>query len=113
MLFNVQSEWLRLCTMATDSEVERAKNLLKTNMLLQLDGTTPICEDIGRQILCYNRRIPLHELEERIEAVTVENVRDVAMKYIYDRCPAVAAVGPVENLPDYNRIRASMYWLRL
>ena len=26
---------------------ERAKNLLKTN-LLQLDGTTPICEDIGR-----------------------------------------------------------------
>lgn len=113
MLFNVQSEWLRLCTMATESEVERAKNLLKTNMLLQLDGTTPICEDIGRQILCYNRRIPLHELEERIEAVTVQNIRDVAMKYIYDRCPAVAAVGPVENLPDYNRIRASMYWLRL
>ena len=31
-----------------DFEVERAKNLLKTNLLLQLDGTTPICEDIGR-----------------------------------------------------------------
>jgi len=25
----------------------------------------------------------------------------------------VAAVGPVENLPDYNRIRSSMYWLRV
>lgn len=67
MLFNVQSEWMRLCTMVTDGEVERAKNLLKTNMLLQLDGTTPICEDIGRQMLCYNRRIPLHELEKRID----------------------------------------------
>lgn len=67
MLFNVQSEWMRLCTMVTDGEVERAKNLLKTNMLLQLDGTTPICEDIGRQLLCYNRRIPLHELEKRID----------------------------------------------
>lgn len=113
MLFNVQTEWMRLCTMVTEAEVERAKNLLKTNMLLQLDGTTPICEDIGRQILCYNRRIPLHELEQRIDAVSVGNVRDVAMKYIYDRCPAVAAVGPVENLPDYNRIRSSMYWLRV
>jgi len=113
MLYNVQSEWMRLCTMATESEIERAKNLLKTNLLLQLDGTTPICEDIGRQQLCYNRRIPLHELERRINSVTAKNVRDVAMKYIYDRCPAVAAVGPVENLPDYNRIRSSMYWLRL
>uniref|UniRef100_A0A7G3AJR8 Mitochondrial-processing peptidase subunit beta n=1 Tax=Lutzomyia longipalpis TaxID=7200 RepID=A0A7G3AJR8_LUTLO len=113
MLFNVQSEWMRLCTMVTDSEVDRAKNLLKTNMLLQLDGTTPICEDIGRQMLCYNRRIPLHELEKRIDSVNADNVRDVAMKYIYDRCPAVAAVGPVENLPEYNRIRSSMYWLRL
>ncbi|XP_037029711.1 mitochondrial-processing peptidase subunit beta-like [Bradysia coprophila] len=113
MLASVQNEWMRICTMATENEVERAKNLLKTNLLLQLDGTTPICEDIGRQQLCYNRRIPLHELERRINSVTAQNIRDVGMKYIYDRCPAVAAVGPVENLPDYNRIRASMFWYRL
>lgn len=30
-------------------------------------GSTPICEDIGRQMLCYGRRIPLHELEARID----------------------------------------------
>jgi processing peptidase subunit beta len=67
MLYNVQSEWMRLCTSVTESEVERARNMLKTSMLLQLDGTTPICEDIGRQMLCYSRRIPLHELESRIQ----------------------------------------------
>ena len=49
----------------------------------------------------------------RDRSVTAQNVQDVATKYIYDRCPAVAAVGPVEQLPDYTRIRASMYWLRL
>ena len=52
----LQHEWMRLATSVTDFEVNRAKNLLKTNMLLQLDGTTPICEDIGRQMLCYGRR---------------------------------------------------------
>lgn len=38
MLAFVQNEWMRLCTAVTDAEVDRAKNLLKTNMLLQLDG---------------------------------------------------------------------------
>ena len=63
---HLQHEWMRLCSSVTDFEVERAKNLLKANMLLQLDGTTPICEDIGRQMLCYGRRIPFSELETRI-----------------------------------------------
>jgi len=113
MLHNVQAEWMRLCSSVTEFEVTRAKNLLKTNMLLQLDGSTPIAEDVGRQTLCYGRRIPLPELEERIEAVDAKVVRNVCTKYIYDKCPAVAAVGPIEQLPDYNRIRSAMYWLRL
>ena len=41
---------MRLCNNVTDFEVQRAKNLLKTNLLLQLDGSTPICEDIGRSV---------------------------------------------------------------
>uniref|UniRef100_S4RD42 Peptidase M16 C-terminal domain-containing protein n=1 Tax=Petromyzon marinus TaxID=7757 RepID=S4RD42_PETMA len=109
----VQAEWMRLCTSVTDGEVTRAKNLLKTNMLLQLDGSTPICEDIGRQMLCYGRRIPLTELEARIDAVDSKVLRRVCSHYIYDKCPAIAAVGPIEQLPDYNRIRSAMYWLRL
>ena len=87
--------------------------MLRTNLLLQLDGTTPVCEDIGRQMLSYGRRIPLHELDARIEAVNAEVVRDVCFKYIYDKCPAVASVGPNEGLTDYNRLRSGMYWMRL
>ena len=65
---------MRMCNAITDFEVDRAKNLLKTNMLLQLDGTTPVCEDIGRQMLCYGRRIPQHELEARIDVSTITSV---------------------------------------
>ncbi|XP_043268972.1 mitochondrial-processing peptidase subunit beta [Venturia canescens] len=113
MVYNIQKEWMRLCTSVTEKEVARAKNILKTNILLQLDGTTAICEDIGRQMLCYNRRIPLHELEARIDSVTAKNIHEVGMKYIYDHCPVVAAVGQIENLTDYNRIRGAMYWIRV
>ncbi|NWR77038.1 MPPB peptidase, partial [Centropus unirufus] len=137
MVHFLQREWIRLCTSVTENEVARAKNLLKTNMLLQLDGetyesfllsvelsadntsvflpvlgSTPICEDIGRQMLCYKRRIPIPELEARIEAVDAQTIRDVCTKYIYDKHPAVAAVGPIEQLPEYNKICSGMYWLR-
>ncbi|XP_058797790.1 mitochondrial-processing peptidase subunit beta [Phymastichus coffea] len=112
MVWNIQQEWMKICTNLREKDVDRAKNILKTNMLLQLDGTTAVCEDIGRQMLCYNRRIPLHELEARIESITAKTVQDAGMKYIYDRCPVIAAVGPVENLTDYNMIRGAMYWIR-
>ncbi|KAK0154425.1 Mitochondrial-processing peptidase subunit beta [Merluccius polli] len=128
MLHLTQLEWTSLCTSVTESEVARAKNLLKTNMLLHLDGSTPICEDIGRQMLCYSRRIPLHELEARIDAIDANTIKDVCTKYIYDKAPAIAAVGqyrsymwdlntrvssgPIEQLPEYERIRRGMYWMR-
>merc|ERR1711972_565793 len=97
MCYAIQNEWKRIATSATDFEVDRAKNMLKTNMLQQLDGSTPVCEDIGRQMLCYGRRLPPHELEARIDCITADIVKDVVFRYIYDKCPVIAAVGPIEN----------------
>ena len=92
MIFNIQREWMRMCNAITDFEVDRAKNLLKTNMLLQLDGTTPVCEDIGRQMLCYGRRIPQHELEARIDVSTITgllNIHKLLLIVINPRNPAL------------------------
>ncbi|XP_071123622.1 mitochondrial-processing peptidase subunit beta-like [Mytilus edulis] len=114
MMTAVQREWMRLCRRKISPvELERAKRLLKTNMLLQLDGSTPACEDIGRQMLCYGRRIPFSEIEARIDAVDTRVLKSVCTKYLYDKCPAVAAVGPVEALPIYSRLRSEMYSLQV
>lgn len=106
----IQDEWQRLCTTVSDFEVERAKNVLKTQMLLQLDGTTAVCEDIGRQMLCYRRRIPWPEMQARIEAVDASIVRQACLRYIKDQQPAVAAVGPIAQLPDFASIRERLHW---
>lgn len=47
MMFNIQTEFMRICTSATEGEVARAKALLTANTLLQLDTSTAVCEDIG------------------------------------------------------------------
>jgi mitochondrial-processing peptidase subunit beta len=106
-------EWIRLSVGIAEHEVERAKNQLKTSILLQLDGTTAICEDIGRQMLTYGRHMTPYEIDARIEAVTVKDVKAVASRYIYDRDLAIAAMGPIEAMPDYTRIRANMSWVRV
>ncbi|BFZ10863.1 hypothetical protein BsWGS_13902 [Bradybaena similaris] len=103
---------MRLCGGVKESEVERARNQLNTGLLQHLEGTTPVCDNIGRQILSYGRRIPLDELELRLSNINATTLKNVCMKYIYDKCPAVVGVGPIENLTDYNRLRAGMYWLR-
>lgn len=104
------AEWARLGRSAGEREIERAKNLLHTNMLLMLDGSTPICEDIGRQMLCYGRRLPPPELEARIAAVTAADVRRVITQYIASKPPAVVGIGPIEKLPEYQTIAKGMQW---
>lgn len=100
----VLAEWRRLSESASEHEVNRAKNLLLTNMLLMLDGSTPICEDIGRQMLCYGRRLPPTELEMRINAVSADDIRRVISQYVISRPPAVVGIGPIERLHDYDYI---------
>ncbi|EFJ12119.1 hypothetical protein SELMODRAFT_158279 [Selaginella moellendorffii] len=95
-----------------EDDVIRARNQLKACLLLHLDGTSPIAEDIGRQILTYGRRIPLAELFARIDAVDAATVRRVAERFIYDQDLAVAAVGSLQILPDYHWLRRRTYWLR-
>lgn len=89
-----------------------AKNQLKVSMLSQLDGTAAICEDIGRQMLTYGRRMHPSEVVARIDAIDAAGVKNTATRYFYDRCHSLAAIGPIYELPDYDWIRRKSYFLR-
>eukprot|EP01039_Chlorochromonas_danica_P007449 gene7449-8236_t len=106
------SNLVRLTHNVTEDEVQRAKTQLKANMLIQLDSFSNIAEDIGRQMLTYGRRISNAELFARIDALTVDDVKKTANKFINDEDHALAAIGPIYELPDYNWIRRRSYWHR-
>jgi len=111
MAFKIQDEWVRLGSRVTDSELQRAKNLLKTHLLLGLDGSTAVCDDIGSKLSLKAPRASAAELCDKIDAVTARSIKEVTDKYIKDRCLAASGVGPVEGLPDYNELRSNTYWL--
>ncbi|KAI8803572.1 Metalloenzyme, LuxS/M16 peptidase-like protein [Cladochytrium replicatum] len=113
LVHNIQREWHRLAITITDAEVFRAKNQLKTSLLLSLDGSQPIAEDIGRQILTLGKRLTPWEIDGLIESVTAKDVMRVAVEHIYDREVVLVGYGPVDGLQDYNRLRNAMapkYW---
>jgi len=78
---------------------------LKASILLSLDGTTAVAEDIGRQIITTGRRMGPEEIERVIGAITEKDVMSFAQRKLWDQDVAVSAVGSIEGLLDYNRIR--------
>ncbi|KAF7185999.1 Mitochondrial-processing peptidase subunit beta [Pseudocercospora fuligena] len=101
-------EWSRLSFNVTEAETERAKQQLKASILLSLDGTTSVAEDIGRQIITTGRRLSPEEVERVVGSITAQDVMRFAQTKLWDRDVAVSAVGQIEGLLDYNRIRGDM-----
>lgn len=92
----------------SESEVERAKAQLKASILLSLDGTTAVAEDIGRQIITTGRRLAPEEVERVVSQITAKDVMAFAQRKLWDRDIAISAVGQIEGLLDYSRIRNDM-----
>jgi len=109
-IYEAMNEWNRIGKNVSEVEVERAKSKLKGQLLMQLDGTTAICEDIGRQVLTLGRRLPPGEVFERINRITIKDVMRVMSEHCEDADPAIVAIGPTDNFPDYINMRRWTYW---
>lgn len=76
----------------TDEELNRAKNMLRCNVLTQLESRLVLFEDIGRQILTYGKREDVKSMCDKIDAVTKQDIRRVAETMI-SKPPTLCIVG--------------------
>lgn len=103
---------VRLCHDITPVEVEYAKAALKTEVLTHKSNGALNSAVNGSQMLTNGRIMTTAEIMVRIDALTVDDVKSAADKVINDEDHALAAVGPIFELPDYNWIRRRSYWHR-
>ena len=88
----------------TDEELNRAKNMLKSMMLMQLESRLVLCEDISRQVATYKFRENPQLLARKIDAVTTDDLQALAMRMIRTP-PSVGAVGhDLKHVPPYENI---------
>jgi len=94
---SVVSEFRKLkAGSVSDEELSRSKAQLKGGLMLSLESSTARMSNLARQEMYFDRFYDLDELIERIEAVTAEDLTNLANEFFKTESVAVTALG---NLP--------------
>ena len=85
---------------------------MKTQILSSYDGDLALRNVVAQQLATVGRFTPLSEMLARVDALTMDDVKAAANDVINDQDHALAAIGGIHELPDYNWIRRHSYMLR-
>ena len=88
---------------ATKKEIDRARAMLKSTMLMALESPATRADTAAWQLFSHGRLIPAAEIASRLDAVTLDQVRAVAAKAL-SGVPSLAIVGPA----DFAAVRAAL-----
>lgn len=90
-------------------ELDRARNMLKNNVLTQLESRLILFEDMSRQVLTYGKREDIRETCEKINAVTAADIK-AAVQRALSKPPTLAAVGvDLGSVPNFEQVEL---WLQ-
>lgn len=106
-LFQVMlNEFLRLASdRVTDVELSRAKNMLKSQLMMQLESRIVVCEDIARQYGTFGKRDPPSETCKQIDSVTADQLKTLVRTMLLQP-PSIVCIGEdVSQLPSYEALR--------
>ena len=81
------------------AEIDRARAQMKAGMLMGLESPSNRAERLARMMSIWGRVPDLSETVARIDAVTLENVRDFGINLATNAPSAMALYGPVDNAP--------------
>jgi len=90
----------------SDEELSRAKNMTKSSVLMNLESKPIVLEDLGKQVLCYGKRLTAAEVCAQIESVTAADIQKVAKKMLGSQL-TYSAYGEVHALPRYDVVAAA------
>jgi len=88
-------------------ELKRARAQLRAGILMSLESTSSRCEQLARQLIFYNRAVPIEEISAGIEAVDEAQVRRVVHR-LMETPPALAAIGPLDHLEPFEAIKGRL-----
>ncbi|XP_040180051.1 mitochondrial-processing peptidase subunit alpha [Rana temporaria] len=103
----ITQEFALMAGSVGEVELERAKTQLKSMLMMNLESRPVIFEDVGRQVLATGTRKLPHELCSLISNIKASDIKRVATKMLRNK-PAVAALGNLSELPDYDQIQTAL-----
>ncbi|WP_371226108.1 M16 family metallopeptidase [Roseovarius sp. 2305UL8-3] len=89
----------------TQSEVDRARAQMKAGLLMGLESPSNRAERLARMLQIWGRVPDLSEVVERIDAVTLADVRGLAERTASTAPAAMALYGPVSSAPTLEALQ--------
>jgi len=86
----------------TKDELVRTKEQLKGSIFLGLENVSSRMTRLGKSELCLNRVMTIEEVVDRINKVTLDEVRDLAGKFFRSENIVVSSVGPELDKKEFN-----------
>lgn len=86
-------------------ETARARAQLKANILMARESTSARAEQLARQIMVFDRPLPVEEIVAEIEAVDDDAVKSVARR-MFQGAPTISAIGSVSSLESTDALAA-------
>ena len=90
----------------TEKEIDRAKAQLKTSIVMNLESASSRADQIARQFLAFGEVPEMETLIKKIEAVTVDQVRELAKEIFKSAPPSLSAVGQLSALENHAALAA-------
>jgi predicted Zn-dependent peptidase len=81
-----------------EEELRRSKDQLKGSLMLSLESSTARMSNLARQEMYFDRFQDLDELIEKIEAVTADDLQNIAQEFFNTESVAVTALGNLSGL---------------
>ncbi|MGB0959461.1 MAG: M16 family metallopeptidase [Halocynthiibacter sp.] len=101
---SVLTEFEKAAEDITDAEIARARAQMKAGMLMGLEGASSRAERMARMVDIWGRVPDLSETVAVIDAVTRDDVRNVARDLLFGPA-AMALYGPVGSAPSLDDLR--------
>lgn len=89
----------------SNDELKRAKNQLKSMLLMNLEARPVMFEDIGRQVLSSGQRRQPQFYIDRIDKVSEDDLIRIAREMLKTRA-SIAALGDLKQLPTIDEIES-------
>lgn len=94
----IARELKRLCQNGVSKEeLERAKTQLKLSVIMAQESVTGLMMRLGRQIHYFGKTIPIEEIVNGIDKVTVDDAVNIARKLFEESKFAAAFLGPIDD----------------
>jgi predicted Zn-dependent peptidase len=82
----------------TPDELRRAKDQLKGSLMLSLESSSARMSNLARQEMYFDRFMGLNEIIDRIEAVTQDDLLQMANEFFQTESIAVTVLGNLDGL---------------